>query len=216
MKVLVVANQKGGVAKTTLSGHLAVAAERAGFSSVVLIDCDPQASLTEWWNGREAQTPALAPVTVADLPAKLKALEAAGYGLAIIDTPPNATDEIRQVVMSADLVLIPVKPSPHDLRAVGRTVAIVQGESKPFLFVLTQAKSNALLTVQAMAALSAHGMVAPHIMHDRVDYASAMTDGRTVLETDPKGRSAIEIAELWNFVQDRFNESTKTRKKEIV
>jgi chromosome partitioning protein len=73
-------------------------------------------------------------------------------------------------------------------------------------------KRPSRLTVQAMAALSAHGVVAPAIVHDRVDYAASMIDGRTVLELDPRGRSAAEIAELWSFVKDRMAESTKARK----
>jgi chromosome partitioning protein len=129
-----------------------------------------------------------------------------------VDTPPAITDAIRAVVALADLVVIPVKPSPHDLRAVGRTVEIVQAEGKDFCFVLTQAKGNALLTVQAVAALSAHGVVSPAVMHDRVDYAASMTDGRTVQETDPRGRSAAEMAQLWDFVKGRMSESTKARK----
>ena len=79
------------------------------------------------------------------------------------------------------------------LRAVGSTVDIAQEVARPFAFVVTQAKPNARLTVQAVAALSAHGAVAPAIVHDRVDYAASMVDGRTVQETDPKGRSAGEI-----------------------
>ena len=93
---------------------------------------------------------------------------------------------------------------------------IVQEEGKPFCFVLTQAKGNALLTVQAMAALSEHGVVAPSVMHDRVDYAASMTDGRTVQETDVKGRSAIEMADLWKFVKSRMNESTNIRKARVA
>ncbi len=213
MKVIVLASQKGGVAKTTLTANLAVAAELVGKGKVVLIDCDPQGSLAAWWNAREAESPDLAPATLAELPAKLEALNQAGYAYALVDTPPAITEAIKAVVKLADFVLIPVKPSPHDLRSVGSTVEIVQGQGKPFAFVLTQAKSNALLTVQAMAALSEHGRVAPTIMHDRVDYASSMTDGRTVLETDPRGRSAAEVAELLKFVMERLHESTKARKE---
>ncbi|HCK80481.1 MAG TPA: cobalamin biosynthesis protein CobQ, partial [Candidatus Competibacteraceae bacterium] len=77
----------------------------------------------------------------------------------------------------------------------------------------TQAKPNSRLTVQAMAALSEHGIVAPSVVYDRVDYAASMIDGRTVLETDPKGRSAGEMAELWRFVKNRINDSKKTRKR---
>jgi chromosome partitioning protein len=213
MKVIVLASQKGGVGKTTLTGNLGVAAELASDGPAVLLDTDPQGSLSAWWNAREAQTPALAPATLAELSGKLTALAEAGFSYAVVDTPPAITNAIRAVVAMADFVVIPVKPSPHDLRAVGRTVEIVQEEGKPFCFVLTQAKANALLTVQAMAALSEHGVVAPAVMHDRVDYAASMTDGRTVQETDAKGRSALEMADLWKFVKSRMNESTKARKE---
>ena len=108
-------------------------------------------------------------------------------------------------------MLIPTRPSPHDLRAVGSTVELVQAAGKPFVFAVTQAKPNARLTVQAIAALSEHGAVAPAIVHDRVDYAGSMIDGRTVQETDSKGRGAEEMAELWRFVKARMAKSTKAR-----
>nr|WP_228737696.1 ParA family protein [Xanthomonas euvesicatoria] len=216
VKTLVLASQKGGAGKTTLAAHLAIAAELAGVGPAVLIDTDPQGSLSAWWNSRDANTPALAAAKLVELPAKLEALASAGFKLAVIDTPPAITDAIRDVVKLADLVLIPTRPSPHDLRAVGSTVDIAQEAGKPFAFTLTQAKPNARLTVQAVAALSAHGPVAPSIVHDRVDYAGSMVDGRTVQETDSKGRSAEEITALFAFVQERMNEKKKTRKKETV
>ena len=212
MKVVVVASQKGGSGKTTTTGHLAVACELAAQGPAVLVDMDPQGSLAAWWNCRQDDKPAYAPAQLKELPAKLKALAEAGYTYAFIDTPPAITEAIRAVVREADIVVVPVKPSPHDLRAVGDTVEIIQREGKPFIFVLTAAKGNALLTVQAMASLSEHGRVSPHVMHDRVDYASSMIDGRTVLETDPRGRSATEVQQLWDFVLERMHESTKTRK----
>lgn len=216
MKVLVLASQKGGAGKTTIAAHVGVAAELADAGPVVLIDTDPQGSLSAWWNSREADTPALASTTLAELPEKLAALAKAGFKLAVIDTPPAITEAIRDVVKLADLVLIPTRPSPHDLRAVGSTVDIAQEVARPFAFVVTQAKPTARLTVQAVAALSAHGAVAPAIVHDRVDYAASMVDGHTVQETDPKGRSAGEIAALLSFVQERMNTKKKAIKKEIV
>jgi chromosome partitioning protein len=197
-----------------LAAHLAVAAEAAGAGPAVLIDTDPQGSLSAWWNVRAADSPALAPVSVAELPKKLNELSQAGFAVAVVDTPPAITEAIRAVVQSADFVLIPTRPSPHDLRAVGSTVGLVEKAGKPFAFVVTQAKPNARLTVQAVTALSAHGVVAPSIVHDRLDFASSMIDGRTVTETDGKGRSAAEMAELWNFVLARMTESTKVRKNE--
>jgi chromosome partitioning protein len=212
MNVIVLASQKGGVGKTTLAAHLAIAAEAAKVGPAVLIDTDPQGSLSAWWNARKAEAPVLAPTTIAELPEKLRALADAGYRTAIIDTPPAITDAISAVVAHADLVVIPTRPSPHDLRAVGSTVELVQDAGKPFVFAVTQAKPNTRLTVQAVAALSEHGPVAPAIMHDRVDYAGSMIDGQTVQETDGKGKSAGEMAELWDFVQGRIAKSTKTRK----
>lgn len=216
MKILVLASQKGGAGKTTLAAHLAVAAEQAGAGPAVLIDTDPQGSLSAWWNSREADTPALAAATLAELPAKLAALAEAGFELAVIDTPPAITAAISDVVKLADFVLIPTRPSPHDLRAVGSTVDIAQEAGRPFAFAVTQAKPTARLTVQAVAALSAHGAVAPAIVHDRVDYAASMVDGRTVQEADSKSRSAEEIAQLFAFVQERMHEKTKARKKETI
>lgn len=212
MKTVVLASAKGGSSKSTLTAHLAVAAEMAGCGPVVLLDLDPQGSLASWWNVREAETPALSSASLADLPNRLIALAAAGYAIAFIDTPPAMTSAIKTVVEKADLVVIPVKPSPHDLRSVGATVEIVREADRPFAFTVTQAKPNALLTVQAMAALSEHGRVASVIMHDRVDYAASMTDGRTVLETTPRAPAAEEMRELWKFVNARLNESTKVRK----
>lgn len=213
MKTLVIASQKGGAGKTTIAAHLAVAADQAKVGPVVLIDTDPQGSLSDWWNSREAQTPALATATLDELPAKLIALKAAGVALAVIDTPPAITEAIRDVVQQADFVLIPTRPSPHDMRAVGQTVGIARDAGKPFAFVVTQAKANARLTVQAVAALSAHGVVAPAIVHDRVDYAASMVDGRTVVETDRKGRSSAEIQELLAFVQAQMNDKKKIEGK---
>ena len=211
MKTIVLASQKGGAGKTTIAAHLAVAAELAGDSPCVMIDTDPQESLVALWNCRQSETPAFAPSTLKELSEKLEALDKAGFAYAFIDTPPAITESIRAVVALADFVLIPTRPSPHDLRAVGQTVELAAGANRPFAFVVTQAKPNSRLTVQAMASLSEHGVVAPSIIHDRVDFASSMIDGRTVLEIDPKGRSAAEAVALWAFVKTRIKENNKKR-----
>jgi len=214
VKTIVLASAKGGTSKTTLAAHLGVAAEMAGDGPVVLLDLDPQGSLAAWWNAREAQAPALSPGSLADLKARLAALAKAGYAVALVDTPPSVTTAIEAVVELADFVVIPCRASPHDLRSVGATVEIVRKADRPFAFALTQTKKNALLTVQAAAALSEHGRVAPVLMSDRVEYAAAMVDGRVTLETSPKGPASEEMRDLWKFVLDRLNESTKTAKHE--
>jgi chromosome partitioning protein len=205
MYVLALASQKGGSGKTTLSGHLAVEADKAGIGPVALIDTDPQGSLAQWWNAREAATPHFAQVGVLDLENALAHLEKAGMKLVIIDTPPAITGSISRVVAHADLVLVPTRPSPHDLRAVGATVDIAEKHGKPLVFVVNGATARARITGEAAVALSQHGTVAPVTLHHRVDFAASMTDGRTVGEAAPKSQSSKEVRDLWLYVQDRLS-----------
>jgi len=204
MWTIVFANQKGGVAKTTLAGHVGVAASMAG-ERVVFMDTDPQGSLSHWWNAREAEDVAFAAAQLDDLPAQLRALGDEGYTVAIIDTPPAVTATIAAVVAAADLVVVPTRPSPHDLRAVGATVALC-GTSRP-VFVISGAAHRARLTAQAAIALSQFGAVAPVIVHQRIDYAASMVDGRTIQELDPRGKGAGEIASLWSYIDERLKEA---------
>jgi chromosome partitioning protein len=212
MHVLVFASQKGGSGKTTLSGHLAVEADKAGIGPVALIDTDPQGSLAQWWNAREALTPHFAQVGVLELDEALDHLEKAGMKLVVIDTPPAITGSISRVVAHADLVVVPTRPSPHDLRAVGATVDIAEKHDKPLVFVVNGATARARITGEAAVALSQHGTVAPVTLHHRVDFAASMTDGRTVGEASPKSASAKEIRDLWLYVQDRLSRLTQDEK----
>jgi chromosome partitioning protein len=204
MRVLALSSQKGGSGKTTLSGHLAVQAERAGCGPVCLIDIDPQGSLADWWNEREDEVPAFAQTTVARLAADLEVLRQQGFKLAVIDTPPAITMAIQSVIQVAELVIIPTRPSPHDLRAVGATVDICERAGKPLIFVVNAATPKAKITYEAAVALSQHGTVAPVTIHHRTDFAASMIDGRTVMEIDPKCKSAREVEDLWTYINDRL------------
>jgi len=206
MHVVVVASQKGGAGKSTLAMHLAAAAD----VRTVLLDMDPQQTLARWWQSREADTPALAQTTIGQLSTKLEALGVEGYELCVIDTPPAVSASIAAVIASADLVLIPVRPSPADLWAVGATIEIARKAEKPFAFVLSQATRGATLVTQAMAALSEHGRVAG-VVHSRVGFAGVLADGRTIMDHEPKGQAAKEIEALWAYVAERMGDSKKAR-----
>jgi chromosome partitioning protein len=204
MHVLVMASQKGGSGKTTLSGHLAVEADKANIGPVALIDTDPQGSLSHWWNAREATSPHFAKVHLMQLGEALEELRRSGIKLAVVDTPPAVTDSISQVVAHADLVVIPTRPSPHDLRSVGATVDIAERHRKPLVFVMNGATARARITGETAVALSQHGTVAPITLHHRVDFAASMVDGRSVGEVMPKSQSAKEVRDLWTYLQDRL------------
>jgi chromosome partitioning protein len=205
MQIIVVASQKGGSGKTTLTGHLAVEAGRAGFGPVALVDTDPQGSLNGWWEQREDPLPSLIQSSFEIIEEDLSKLYEQGHRLAVIDTPPAATSAISEIVRVADLVIAPVRPSPHDLRAVGATVDIVERWQKPLIFIVNGGIKKARITSEAAVALSQHGTVAPTTLHHRVDFAASMIDGRTVMETKPEGASAKEVIAVWQYIAERLS-----------
>jgi chromosome partitioning protein len=202
MKVMAFASQKGGSGKTTLAGHIAVEAERSGAGPIAMLDLDPQGSLSLWWEARESDRPALMRIAESQLAEDLAQLKADGTELVVVDTPPAITEIIGHVIAAADLVVIPTRPSPHDLRAAGATVQLCDRLQKPIIFAINAATPRARITTEAVIALSHHGAVAPTIVHQRVDFASSMIDGRTVMEIASHTRSAQEIAGLWAFLRD--------------
>lgn len=196
MKVISLVSRKGGGGKTTISGHLGVSLP----GNVAVLDLDPQGSLADWWNARSADTPIFIQADVRRLQSQLDQLQAASVDYAVIDTPPALVSAIDAAISVADLVLIPIRPSPHDLRGVVATVEMVEKAGKPFIFIINSATSRARLTGEAAIALSQYGKVCPTILHNRVDYAASMIDGRTVGELSNTSRASIEIAELTSYV----------------
>lgn len=205
MFVLVFAAQKGGVGKSTLAGHVATAAHLAGAGPVGLIDRDPQGSLQKWMEVRSLEGPTLFQSDYGGVGPALREAAQAGIKLAIVDTPPAVTRAISEIVSFADMVVVPTRPSPHDLRAVGPTVDIAQWHDKPMVFVVNAATARSRITADAAVALSQHGTVAPVTLHHRVDFAASMIDGRTVMETKPNGKSAEEVEALWTYLADRID-----------
>jgi len=198
MKVIVIAAQKGGVGKTTISAHLGVELTMRGHITV-LVDTDPQGSLSDWWNSREADQPALVNVPVGELKAALVQLKEMGVEYAIIDTPPAINELISAVTSLADLIIVPAKPSRLDLRAVGPTIELIEGHGKPMVFLVNQAKVKTRLCSQAIMALSQHGKVAP-VIYDRNDIVSSMTDGRVAQELDEESKGTQEFRELCDYI----------------
>ena len=203
MKTILIAAQKGGSGKTTLTRNLAVAAVENG-RNVLCLDLDPQGSLRGWWESREADSPSM--LDRDPLPDVLRTtLDAARerFDLCIIDTPPAASEWLTEALAAADLVLIPVRPSPDDLRAVGTTLAAVNGSDMPFAFVMSQTP-RARITEEAARVLAQHGRVAPVNIAQRVSYAETGATGQGVTETRDK-KAGAEIAALWHYVKGILN-----------
>jgi chromosome partitioning protein len=213
--VISMSSTKGGGGKTTLAAHLAVEAAKHSSGPVAIIDTDPQASLAQWWNLRQAETPAFIQTTLKGLPDQLKVLEGSGYDLVVIDTPGADVSFTRSILKHCDLAIVPSRPSPLDLGTLTRTVEMIEAEGKSLMFVLNAVTPRTKISAQAMMALSQHGPVAG-MVHQRTDYAAAMTDGRVAGELDPSSRSADEIAQLWKAISAYLRKHSKQHGSEKV
>jgi chromosome partitioning protein len=213
MRTLVFACLKGGAGKTTMSGHIGVSLSSADVGQVVLLDLDPQESLSAWWNDREAEEPAFATVErVADLPAKVQQLAEAGFGWCVIDTPPSDGAVSAAAIEVADLVVIPVKASPHDIRAAVSTVNFCQAANKKFVFLVNEVTGKAM-AMDAVVALASMGAVVPQVITKLNGFASSMADGRTILELTPKAKSTDDLCKVRDFLVSQFPEGKKPKKE---
>jgi chromosome partitioning protein len=204
MRTIVLASRKGGAGKTTLTGHLACEADRLGLGPVVTLDTDPMASLSEWWNERKADAPAFSRVGPDGLAATLESLRGQGAKLVFIDTPPSGSADVSETLAAADLVVIPAQPSPHDLRAIRKTVDMAAKAKKQMIFVVNAAPKGARVTADAAVALSQHGTVSPVTVHQRVTFRTAMIDGRVAHDLEPGSPAAEEVSSLWKYIADRM------------
>lgn len=213
MHVLVLAAQKGGTGKTTICANLAVEAESCGHGPVVLVDVDPQGTLSKWWNRRQASSPTLIEIDVADVEAQIRALKTSGVKLVIIDTPGAITSHVRAVIKIADMVLIPSRPSILDIETLYDFCDVVEQEGKRMTFVLNAVKPKTRISSDAIRSLSGFGTVAPTELIDRVDYSGSFNDGRSASELVPDGKASQEITELWKYVNARLRKHASTQNK---
>jgi chromosome partitioning protein len=217
MKTIVIANQKGGSGKSTTTVHLAVAAEEAGDGPVVISDTDPQGSTGDWFNQRKRSgidTPRYAPLALSDLSNNLHALAQAGASYLFIDTAPSVGSVNADLFAIADLILIPLNPTPTDLRALVKGLPTIKESTKPFNFMLARVRANLRNNEGVAMALEALGLVLPARMHERVIYAESFAHGKTAFEIEPKGIASQELAAIWASLKGKILENKKVRKHE--
>ncbi|HEY5312631.1 MAG TPA: ParA family partition ATPase [Pirellulales bacterium] len=206
MQTLAMIAQKGGTGKTTLALSLAVAAEAAG-RSVLVVDLDPQASACKWSDRRPGETPSVIDAQPARLAAALAKAEQAGIDLAIVDTPARVEQAAAEAAKAADLVLIPCKPSILDLETLRATAELVQGRSRTApLVILNAVPAQGTRHDQAAEAIAGMGLeVCPAYIGQRVAFEYAAQAGLTVTEYEPEGRAASEVRRLYESICRRVD-----------
>jgi chromosome partitioning protein len=216
VRTVAIVARKGGVGKSTLAIHLAVAALGGG-RPVALVDLDPQRSAGEWWRARAAAVPVLVEPEPSALPAVLDAARADGFGWCIVDTAPHSDVGTVTAARLADLALIPTRPGILDLRAIGATVEAVKALGTPAAIVLNHCPpargfGSAGLVSEARTALAVYGLpVCSVTITQRAALAHALITGQAVGEFEPDGKAAAEINALWRWIEERAGNGGKAR-----
>lgn len=211
MNVIAVIAQKGGSGKTTLAVSLAVAANQAGHSSVV-IDLDSQATASMWSDRRRRPADGLPsvldqPLVISAQPVRLanilKTTEAGGAQFVFIDTPPRAEQSAMLAARAATLVLIPCRAAIFDLDTVATTMQLLAlaGSHIRSAAVLNGIPANGGERQQATDVLRQLGlMVCPVALGHRKAFAHSAALGQSAQEFDPHGKAADEIRGVYNYV----------------
>ena len=213
MRVVALSSRKGGAGKSTLSVHLAVAAEAAGLATAVF-DLDPQASAALWSDNRGEPIPAVVPAQAPRLRGLLKQAVDGGADLVLLDTPPHVDGVAADAGALADLILIPCRPSAFDLDAIGASVRVAQASKKPCFVVINAAPTQGSEVGETRAALEAAGVhVAAVVIHQRKAFSARAHEGRTAMEHEPGGKASAEINALLIWVCETVGLAIRQHRK---
>ncbi len=194
--VITVAQQKGGAGKSTLAANLAAAL--AAVRRVAVLDIDPQHSLARWHAIRTARATPAAALTFSDLAGwrltgELDRLRSA-HDVLLIDTPPVIDADSRRAIRGANLVAVPVQPSPPDIWAAEGTLKLAAEEKRPACLILNRVPTGRRLRDTTDGELRARGLaVLPAELGNRAAFSHAFAEGLGVTEAAPRSQAAAEL-----------------------
>ena len=218
MAVVALLNQKGGVGKTTLATNLARALHLEG-AKVLLVDSDPQGSARDWHAAGDGQLVNVVGLDRPTLDKDLKSVEG-GYDWLIIDGAPQAHNLTVAAIKAADVILIPVQPSPYDIWGTSDVVDLVKQRQEvtegglQAAFVVSRRIQGTKIGDEIRNALGSYDLpVFVAGTTQRVVYANSAATGTTVLDAEPNGSAAEEIRVLTQELKEFANGTQRRQAK---
>jgi chromosome partitioning protein len=203
-RVIAVAQQKGGAGKSMLVAQLAV---WFGMEQrVACIDIDPQGTLAAWGLLRADQRRARADVTVQSVTGwrLSRALDQVrdDHDIVLIDTPPVLDGDQARAIREADLVLVPLNPSPPDLWAAEATLKRAAEERRRVGMVFNRAPAASRLRRRLEVEIGARGLLLLPALGNRTAFATSFAEGLGVAEAAKPGLAGEECAALGAALRD--------------
>lgn len=202
MPTIAFLSQKGGAGKTTLATCVARELVLQGLE-VVLVDADSQGSARDWRAATDQDTVAVVGMDRPTLDKDLKILNPDGKRWIIIDGAGRSEPMTASAIRAADVVLIPVHPSPYDIWAANDIVDLVKSrqtvtEGKPkAAFVISKVVKRTRLMGEINEALEEFAIpVFDSFTTQRQAYPTAAAQGLTPSDTEPEGEAAKEIRSI--------------------
>lgn len=213
MKVIVVANQKGGVGKSTIACNIAVSAVNDN-KKVLVIDADIQGSSLAFRAMRESDDLKAVSITQPTVHKDISDFE--NFDIVIVDAGGRDNTLFRSAITAASkgILIIPVLPSSYDIWATEDTFKVLQ-EARVYVdinayAVFNQTIQNTIVSREAKELLDeitkeSNITLLNTVLYSRVDYKKSISKGLGVVEYEPEGKAADEVNRLYNEIKTILN-----------
>jgi chromosome partitioning protein len=197
-RVTAVANYKGGVGKSTAALHLACS-EKA-----VLIDLDMNGDSSRFSTRYGLETYRMHNATAAELYDLVERLKNEGKNV-VLDCPPGISDLTKLAILTADVVLCPTRPGPHDVFALGRITTVVREAAAvrgpiPLFYLCNFYRNTEIAKTYCMMLQGSADGTFIGKLWERKEYAEAIDNGLPVWEFAPESTGATEMRNLVAFL----------------